>query len=136
MSLRSSKVLDTFQPKSEHIIALHESFQTQSRSWAVPPEMSSVAYLHKLCITRKDIKPQNLVVDRHFCLKNLDFDVVMEVEDEDVVYGKCGTKGWMAPAMVDKSMYSPIKADRWLSEQAIFYLLDNLGEEDKEADAT
>jgi hypothetical protein len=42
------KLLDTFQPKSEHIIALHESFQTRSKSWAILPEMSSVANIVSL----------------------------------------------------------------------------------------
>ncbi len=84
------KRLNTLQPKSEHIISLHESFQTQSTSWAILPEMDpvawfvsfapnelygkvaqvcrglikGVAYLHKFCIAHRDIKPENLVVDR------------------------------------------------------------------------
>jgi serine/threonine protein kinase len=75
------KYLNTLQPKCEQIISLHESFQTQSTSWAILPEMDSVAdyvsfapdrldgkvaqvcwglikgvaYLHKLCIAHRDI---------------------------------------------------------------------------------
>ncbi|KAF8478167.1 kinase-like domain-containing protein, partial [Russula ochroleuca] len=76
--------------------------------------IKGVAYLHKSCIAHRDIKPENLVVDREFCLKIIDFDVAMRVKDEnDVVEGQCGTKGWMAPEIEEKSMYSPIKADRW-----------------------
>jgi hypothetical protein len=37
----------------------------------------------------------------------------MQVKDKDeVVDGHCGATGWMAPEMEEKSMYSPIKADR------------------------
>ena len=78
-------------------------------------------------------KPDNLVVNskRNFSLKIIDFDVAMRVEDEDeVVEGQCGTKGWMTPEMVDKSIYSPIKADRWSTGAVILYLLDTLREED------
>ena len=92
-----------------------------------------VMYLHKFRIAHRDIKPDNLVVDseRNFSLKIIDFDVAMRVEDEDeVVEGQCGTKGWMAPEMVDKLMYSPIKADRWSTGAVILYLLDALREED------
>jgi serine/threonine protein kinase len=89
------KILNTFREKSEHIISLHESFQTQSTSWAILPKMDlvvyyvsflpeildgkiaqvcwglikGVAYLHKFCIAHRDIKPENLVVDRNFSLK-------------------------------------------------------------------
>ncbi len=37
------KRLNTSQEKSEHIISLHESFQTQSTSWVILPEMNSVS---------------------------------------------------------------------------------------------
>jgi serine/threonine protein kinase len=145
------KYLNALHLKSEHIISLHESFQTQSTSWAIIPELDTVAdyvlfepyrlygkvaqvcwgliegvaCLHKLCISHRDIKPENLVVDREFCLKIIDFDVSMRVEDEnEVVEGQCGTKGWMAPEIEEKSMYSPIKADRWSTGKVLFYLLD------------
>jgi serine/threonine protein kinase len=148
--LKIFKLLDTFRLKSEHIISLHESFQTQSTSWAILPKMISlagaqlhgkvtqvclglikgVAYLHENCIAHRDIKPENLVVDCNFCLKIIDFDVAMKVNDEDeVVDGQCGTKGWMAPEM-EKSMYSPIKADRWSTGQVLLYLLNKFRKED------
>lgn len=36
------KLLNAFQPMSEHIIPLRESFQTQSTPWAILPEMNSI----------------------------------------------------------------------------------------------
>jgi serine/threonine protein kinase len=156
--LRIFKLLNTFRPKSEHIISLHESFQTPSTSWAILPEMSSVArcvsvasdklnervaqvcwgliegvaYLHKFCIAHRDIKPENLVVDRNFSLKIIDFDAAMRVKGEDeVVEDQCGTKGWMAPEIEEKSMYSPIKADRWSAGRFLLYLLDGFRKEDR-----
>ena len=145
--------LNTFHSKSEHIISLHESLT----SWAILPKMDivadylrvdpdqlyeklaqvcwglikGVAYLHRLCIAHRDIKPENLAVDSNFCLKIIDFDVAMQVEDEDeVIDGQCGTKGWMAPEIEEKSMYSPIKADRWSCERIILYLLNRSKKED------
>ena len=56
--------------------------------------IKGLAYLHMHCIAHRDIKPENLVVDnlsmifkqkslRTFCLKIIDFDVAMQVKDED-----------------------------------------------------
>jgi serine/threonine protein kinase len=155
--LKILEYLSTSVPQSEHIISLHESFQTKSTSWAILPEMNSVAdyisfapgrlygkvaqvcwglikgvaYLHEFHIAHRDIKPDNLVVDRDFCLKIIDFDIAMEVNDEDeVVDDQCGTKGWVAPELEEKSMYSPIKADRWSTGRVLLYLLDTFRKED------
>jgi serine/threonine protein kinase len=93
--------------------------------------INGVAYLHKLYIAHRDIKPDNLVVDRTFCLKIIDFDVATQVKDEDeVVEGQCGTRGWMAPEIEEKSTYSPIKADRWSVGKVLLYLLEKFSEED------
>jgi serine/threonine protein kinase len=145
------KLLNAFQPQQDHIISLHDSFQTKLTSWAIFPTLDSVAdyvvfspsklyqnvaqvcwglirgvaFLHKLCIAHRDIKPDNLLVDRDFCLKIIDFDIAMQVKDEDeVVDGQCGTKHWIAPEIEEKLMYSPIKADRWSTGRVLQYLLE------------
>ncbi len=38
----------------------------------------------------------------------------------------------MAPEIVEKSMYSPIKADRWSTGLVLLYLLEGLGKEEEE----
>ncbi|KAF8494444.1 hypothetical protein F5888DRAFT_1636149 [Russula emetica] len=86
--LKIFEFLNTFQPKSEHIISLHESFQTTnlmgrtSTSWLVDGR-------------------------------------------------QCGTKGWMATEIEEKSMYSPIKADRWSGGKVLLYLLNVFRKEDR-----
>ncbi|KIY47125.1 kinase-like protein, partial [Fistulina hepatica ATCC 64428] len=77
--------------------------------------IKGLAYLHELCIAHRDIKPDNLLVDQDFCLKIIDFDLAIQVKDEDEeVSDHCGTKGWEAPEVKSEwPTYSPIKADRW-----------------------
>ncbi|KIY47238.1 kinase-like protein, partial [Fistulina hepatica ATCC 64428] len=77
--------------------------------------IKGLAYLHKLCIAHRDIKPDNLLIDGDFCLKIIDFDIAIQVKDKDEeVSGHRGAKGWEAPEVKNKlSTYSPIKADRW-----------------------
>ena len=150
------KVLNNSQPRSEHIIALLDSFQVQSRTWAILPKMATVkdciltapdelsehigqicwglikglAYLHEHHIAHRDIKPDNLLVRKEdFCLKIIDFDIAIKVKDEDEeVDGEYGTEGWMAPEVeAQSSTYSPVRADRWSCGQVIMYLLEVFG---------
>jgi serine/threonine protein kinase len=147
--------LDTIEQKSDHVIAMIDSFD----GWVVLPKLvtvmdrartahkkqvgskivqvcwgliEGVAYLHGLCIAHRDIKPDNLLVDRDLCLKIIDFDIAMQVEDEDQqVDDQCGTKGWMAPEVEKKSRHSPIRADRWACGRVLLYLLDEFKNEDE-----
>jgi serine/threonine protein kinase len=158
--LKILKLLNNFQPRSEHIISLLDSFQVQSRTWAILPKMDTVmdyiliapdelsehigqicwglikglAYLHEHRIAHRDIKPDNLLVGKEdFCLKVIDFDTAIKVNNEDEeVDGECGTEGWMAPEVEARSsMYSPIRADRWSCGKVIIFLLDKFGKKDE-----
>ncbi|KAF8125462.1 kinase-like domain-containing protein [Boletus edulis] len=147
------KFLDIMRPKSDHVISLVDSFG----EWAIFPRMTTieyyvdvsrkelqsklpqvclgliegVAYLHRLCIAHRDIKPDNLVVDKNFTLQIIDFDVAMRVQDEDEeVDDQCGTERWMAPEVKKKLWHSPIKADRWSCGLVLLFLLGVSSKED------
>ena len=129
--------------QSPHIISLIKSIPSTTREWLILPKLSSIrnqlymkrggvadrvrlgwglvkglAYLHEHKIAHRDIKPDNLVGDRHFILKIIDFDLAIKVRDENTeIVEYCGTQGWTAPEIGGQdgpaAMYSPIKADRW-----------------------
>jgi serine/threonine protein kinase len=151
------ELLGSLQPKSNHVISLIDSFHGQSTHWVILPKMSSVdyymeiapqtleskviqvcfglieglAYLHEHHIAHRDIKPDNLLVDRNFYLKIIDFDIAIRVKDEDEeVDDCCGTKTWMAPEVEMKLRHSPIKADRWACGHVVLFLLDEFRKED------
>ncbi|KAH9064015.1 hypothetical protein EDB87DRAFT_91654 [Lactarius vividus] len=137
------KYLHTIRPQSPHIILLIETIPPITGGWLILPKLHSIrdqqfmdsrgvrgrdqlgrglieglAYLHEHRIAHRDIKPDNLVCDDIFCLKIIDFDVAIEVEDENTEVDKYrGTRDWTAPEMGEEDgptpMYSPIKADRW-----------------------
>ncbi|KAF8263659.1 kinase-like domain-containing protein, partial [Lactarius quietus] len=82
--------------------------------------IEGLAYLHEHNIAHRDIKPDNLVCDSNCRLQIIDFDVALQVQDENTLTDKYrGTKGWTAPEMgkgkqdEPTSMHSPIRADRW-----------------------
>jgi serine/threonine protein kinase len=138
--------------QSPHIISLIEAIPSTTREWLILPKLYSIrsqwfleerskvagrsrlgwglikglAYLHKHKIAHRDIKPGNLVRDRDFNLKIIDFDRAIKVQDENTEIDKyCGTEGWTAPEIGKQEgqtpMYSPIKADRWSCGHAILY---------------
>jgi hypothetical protein len=152
------QLLNSIQPKSHHVISLLDSFHGQSGQWAILPKMDSVAdylaiapnkleskvvqvcfglikglaYLHEHCIAHRDIKPDNLLVDRDFCLKIIDFDIAMQVKNEnEEVYDRRGTEAWIAPEVEMRLRHSPIKADRWACGHIVLFLLDAFQKEDK-----
>jgi len=147
-------LLETIPLKSDHVISLIDSF----RGWAILPIMVTVryyvefvpnlleskvyqvclglikdlAYLHEHRIAHGGIKPDNLLVDKNFCLKTIDFDIAMRVEDEDEeVDDQCGTENWMASEVEKNLRHSPIKADRWACGRILLFLLDEFGKEDE-----
>lgn len=156
--LKIFDILDSIQLKSMHVVSLVDSFRTRSGLWVILPKMSTIsnylaispsqlsgkadqvcqglikglAYLHGYCIAHRDIKPQNLIIGEDFCLKIIDFDLALQVKDEDEeVDDQCGTENWLAPEIAKKVMYSPIKADRWSCGRVILYFLDKFKKEDK-----
>ena len=135
--------LRTRQSHSPHVISLIETIPSTTREWLIQPKLHSIrnqwfinggdvagrvrlgcglvkglGYLHEHKIAHRDIKPVNLVCDKDYELKIIDFDLAIEVQDENTkIVEYCGTEGWTAPEVGTQRgpalMYSPIKADRW-----------------------
>jgi serine/threonine protein kinase len=139
-------LFNNMEPKPDHIIPLIESFD----GWVILPKMitvsgyivssperleskvvqvclgliEGVAFLHEWCVAHRDIKPDNLVLDRDFCLKIIDFDIAMRVREEDEeVDDQCGTEHWIAPEVEKEPSHSPMRADRWACGRVLLYLL-------------
>jgi hypothetical protein len=144
--LDTLRYLHSKRPPSPHIISLIETTPStiSGREWLILPKLHTLrdewlldsrgvsgreqlgwglikglAYLHEHNIAHLDIKPGNLVCDGDFGLKIIDFDIAIEVEDENTEIDEyCGTENWTAPEVGKKDSptrprYSPIKADRW-----------------------
>ena len=139
---------------SPHIISLIEITPTiTGRAWLILPKMRTLkswiidsggvcgreqlswglikglAYLHEHTVAHRDIKPSNLICDGDFRLKIVDFDIAMEVQDENSEIAECSPGYyWTAPEARESDglplpMYSPIKADRWSCGNVIRYSL-------------
>ncbi|KAF8258396.1 kinase-like domain-containing protein [Lactarius quietus] len=121
--------LHTRRPRSQHVIPFIEAIPATNPEWLILPKLHSIhkqqlmnlagvggrvqlgwglikglAYLHDHKIAHRDIKPDNLVCDDDFTLQIIDFDLAIEVEDENTEideYG--GTEEWTAPEVEKKT---------------------------------
>ncbi|KAH9052905.1 kinase-like domain-containing protein [Lactarius deliciosus] len=125
------KYLRTIRPQSPHIITFIETIPSTTGGWLILPKLHSIryqelmdsrglgrglieglGYLHEHGIAHRDIKPDNLVCDDDFCLQIIDFDVAIQVQDENTEVDEYrGTRDWTAPEMGEEDWTSG--ADRW-----------------------
>ncbi|KAF2862444.1 Pkinase-domain-containing protein [Piedraia hortae CBS 480.64] len=77
-------------------------------------------YLHSMNIIYRDLKPENLLIDRHGHLKITDFGFAKEVPD--ITWTLCGTPDYLAPEVVNSRGYNK-SVDWWSLGILIFEML-------------
>ncbi|KAI9731579.1 MAG: camp-dependent protein kinase catalytic subunit [Cirrosporium novae-zelandiae] len=77
-------------------------------------------YLHSMHIIYRDLKPENLLLDRHGHLKITDFGFAKDVPD--ITWTLCGTPDYLAPEVVASKGYNK-SVDWWSLGILIFEML-------------
>ncbi|PGH30636.1 AGC/PKA protein kinase [[Emmonsia] crescens] len=80
----------------------------------------ALEYLHEHHIVYRDLKPENLLLDRHGHLKITDFGFAKEVKD--ITWTLCGTPDYLAPEVVSSKGYN-MSVDWWSLGILIFEML-------------
>nr|ACY56338.1 cAMP-dependent protein kinase catalytic subunit [Monascus ruber] len=80
----------------------------------------ALEYLHANQIIYRDLKPENLLLDRHGHLKITDFGFAKEVPD--ITWTLCGTPDYLAPEVVSSKGYNK-SVDWWSLGILIFEML-------------
>ncbi|CAF1062257.1 unnamed protein product [Didymodactylos carnosus] len=78
----------------------------------------ALEYLHYLGIVYRDLKPENLLIDRHGYLKMCDFGFAKKI-DRGKAYTLCGTPEFLAPEIILGRGYN-IGVDYWALGVLIF----------------
>lgn len=129
----SSKIMNwNRQVKSKHTIKLKEE------EWKIifKQILAAIEYLHKKCISHRDIKLSNLLIDEskftrftaidNMTVKLVDFGFSIQMLSlESKTKQFWGTPSFISPELANKKIHSPFKADVWALGVVLYKLLTN-----------
>lgn len=85
--------------------------------------LEGIKYCHSRCITHRDIKLENLLLDDQNNIKIIDFGFSTCIPNDKKIKIFCGTPSYMAPEIVQKIEYAGPPADIWALGVLLFTLL-------------
>jgi serine/threonine protein kinase len=86
--------------------------------------VGAVSYVHKNCCVHRDLKLENILLDKHENVKLVDFGFTREYEGKSsYLQTWCGTICYSAPEMIKGEKYAGEKVDVWSLGIILFALL-------------
>jgi G protein-coupled receptor kinase len=76
-------------------------------------------HLHQQGIVYRDCKPENILLDDHGHVRISDLGLAVEIPENEMVRGRVGTVGYMAPEVVDNEKYA--FSPDWFSFGCLLY---------------
>ncbi|XP_058464241.1 G protein-coupled receptor kinase 2 [Malaya genurostris] len=75
--------------------------------------------LHRMGIVYRDCKPENILLDDHGHVRISDLGLAVEIPEGEMVRGRVGTVGYMAPEVIDNEKYA--FSPDWFSFGCLLY---------------
>ena len=85
--------------------------------------VTAVKYCHSQSVSHRDLKPDNVLLDRNHSVKLVDFGFATWSPSHKPVQVFCGTPSYMAPEIVLKKDYRGPPADVWALGALLFRML-------------
>ena len=85
--------------------------------------INALFYLHSQNIAHRDIKIDNMLLDRNRDLKLVDFGLSTKYPDDNLLDQPCGTVVYAAPEVLQGKEYHGMLADVWSSGIALYGML-------------
>ncbi|OBT58931.1 AGC/PKA protein kinase [Pseudogymnoascus sp. 24MN13] len=110
----------TFQDSKNIYMVMDFRFPNPVAKFYAAEVTLALEYLHSKDIIYRDLKPENLLLDRHGHLKITDFGFAKRVPD--ITWTLCGTPDYLAPEVVSSKGYNK-SVDWWSLGILIFEML-------------
>ena len=87
--------------------------------------VDALAYLESKNFSHNDIKPSNILIDSYGRPKLADFGLSKKVDHNSLSEDYTGTLLFLAPEILNRKSYNPLKADIWSFGIMLYYLTTN-----------
>jgi serine/threonine protein kinase len=104
-----------------HILTTHGGFSGRQLSGLCKAVLTGLCYIHSMRWAHLDLKPDNILFDKHGRPKLADFGISLLLEGKEGTLKRGGTIEFAAPELMKKERYDPFKADIWSFAMTVYF---------------
>ena len=101
----------------------HRKFPEEKAKHIIKQLLSILSYLHTRNVTHRDIKLENIIIDKRGVIKLIDFGFCCCSSPDVKLKIFCGTPSYMCPEIVMKREYTGPPTDIWATGILLFAML-------------
>ena len=84
--------------------------------------LEALAFCHSQKIAHRDIKPDNIFLDKYYHAKIADFGFAKEFQSSAKSTERCGSLMYCSPEILNDSSFNPFQADVWALGITFYYM--------------
>jgi len=95
------------------IVDNFQNFALEDKKKIFKELVEAVKYLHEHNISHRDLKVENVLLDKDNNVKLADFNLATRFQPNELFTHRCGSEEYTAPEIVTRKAYDPQKTDIW-----------------------
>jgi len=95
------------------IVDNFQSFTMEDKKKIFKELVEAVKYLHENNISHRDLKVENVLLDKDNNVKLADFNLATRFKPNELFTHRCGSEEYTSPEIVTRKAYDPQKTDIW-----------------------